>query len=224
MTENPFEGSTVAEGHQTPPATPQKSVIPERRNRKDRPRYYQFEGQNEVTIKMTDGSSVIVEGSFGRDGYRSTKVLAYLMKVGGSLWIACVGERRSDPLPLFKAKDAARRMDRERDFGTDVSDPVRALNLATAADLDGGNRMPPWPIDVMGGQNRRRGIIAPEIREAVLATEIGFIADEGSAQPLQGESGTFDLEFREDGYPKLPAFLDRRLVREECLKNDESPD
>ena len=167
---------------------------------------------------MTDGSSVIVEGSFGRDGYRSTKALGYLMKVGGSLWIACVGERRSDPLPLFKAKDAARRMDRERDFGTDVSDPVHALNLATAADLDGGNQIVTMPIDVMGGQNRRRGIIAPEIREAVLATEIGFIAvaDEGAAQPLQGDH--YPLEFYEDGYPKLPAFLDRRLAREEALK------
>jgi hypothetical protein len=213
--EKPFEGPRGAEGHQTPPATPQKSVIPERGNRKDRPRYYQFEWQNECTSKMTDGSSVIVEGSFGRDGYRSTKVLGYLMKVGGSLWIACVGERRSDPLPLFKAKDAARRMDRERDFGTDVSDPVRALNLATAAEIDAVDRTQ-WPINVMGSQNRRRGIIAPEIREAVLAMEIGFIADEGSVRPLQGDH--YPLEFREGGYPKLPAFLDRRLAREEVLK------
>ena len=210
--ENPFEGPPGAEGHQTPPATPQKSVIPERRNWKDRPRYYQFERQNECTIKMTDGSPLNVEGAFGHNGYRTTKALGYLMRISRSRWIARVGKRRSEPLPHPKAMDAARRMDRERDFGTDVSDSVRALNLATAAEVDAVDRTQ-WPIDVMGSQNRRRGIITPEIRVAVLATEIGFIADEGSAQPLQGDH--YPLEFYEDGYPKLPEQFGNRAVASE---------
>ena len=74
------------------------------------PRYYQFERENEVTIKMTDGVNVIVDVS-RRSQLQSTRALGYLMKVGDK-WIAAVGEQRSQLLPLLKAKDAAKAMHR----------------------------------------------------------------------------------------------------------------
>jgi predicted permease len=44
----------VARGQKTPPATPQKSTVPERQKRAPTPRFYQFDRTNAVTIKVTD--------------------------------------------------------------------------------------------------------------------------------------------------------------------------
>ena len=104
----------------TPPATPQKSTTSRRQNRT--PRYYNFERENEVTIKMTDGVNVIVEGSFGRDNYKATRALGYLMKVGDK-WIAAVGTQRSKLLSLPKAKEAAKAMHRGDETCEEPEDP-----------------------------------------------------------------------------------------------------
>jgi hypothetical protein len=88
----PVDGS---QAEKTPPATPQKSVVPGRQKRQPTPRFYQFEQLNEVTIKMTDGSVCIVQGAIGADNYKSTRALGYLMEIGGA-WVACVGQRRSE--------------------------------------------------------------------------------------------------------------------------------
>jgi hypothetical protein len=112
----------------TPPATPQKSTIPRRQNRP--PRYYNFERENEVTIKMTDGANVVVEGALGRDNYKATRALGYLMKVGGK-WIAAVGKQRSKLLQLHEAKAAAKAM--HRNPGPDYEGD---LNRAEAGEID----------------------------------------------------------------------------------------
>ena len=96
----------------TPPATPQKSTVPERQKRAPTPRFYQFDRTNAVTIKMTDGEKFISEGSLGRDNYKTTRAIGWLMEIDGGGWVACVGDRRNKPLPLNKAKDAARDMHR----------------------------------------------------------------------------------------------------------------
>ena len=104
----PVDGS---QEEKKPPLTPQKSVIPGRQKRQPTPRFYQFEQLNKVTIKMTDGSGCIVQGAMGADNYKSTRALGYLMEICGA-WVACVGQRRSEPLPLAKAKAVARDMHR----------------------------------------------------------------------------------------------------------------
>ena len=84
---------------------------------------------------MTDGEKVISEGSLGRDNYKTTRALGWLMEIDGGGWVACVGNRRSKPLPLNKAKDAARDMHRSGS-GEAPDDLIRALNLATAGQID----------------------------------------------------------------------------------------
>ena len=86
-------------GQKTPPATPQKSTVPERQKRAPTPRFYQFERTSAVTFKVTDGEKVILEGSLGRDNYKTTRALGWLMEIDGGGWVACVGNRRSKPLP-----------------------------------------------------------------------------------------------------------------------------
>lgn len=179
----------------TPPATPQKSTTSRRQNRP--PRYYNFERENEVTIKMTDGVNVIVEGSLGADNYKATRALGYLMKVGEK-WIAAVGTQRSKLLPLPQAKTTAKAMHREP-----PSDKlIASLNSAEAGEVDRAALIDAEeshpPTDLMGGGCR--GSIDPELRRAILDTELNV----GPA--LQGDD--YQLEYYADGYPMLP----------ECLK------
>jgi hypothetical protein len=199
------KGSGIPDCLETPPATPQKSEVSGGRNRKDRPRYYLFEKLNEVTFKMTDGSPVNVDGAFGHAGYRVTRPLGYLMRVDGSQWVACVGKRRSGPLPLQRAKEAAKRMDREAEFDVAPPDPIRALHLAAIASEDVTDRKR-WPIDIMGGQ--RRGDIDHDLRRCIVDTEMEIATPVAEASPPPGDD--YQLDYYEDGYPVLPACLDRR--------------
>ena len=75
-----------------------------------------------------------------------------------------------------------------------------------------------WPINLMGMNNRQTPLmkvdpksIDPESIRAVLDIERVLIVDEQPSTPgaLQGED--YQLEYYEDGYPKLPACLDRRI-------------
>ena len=156
----------------TPPATPQKSTTSRRQNRT--PRYYNFERENEVTIKMTDGVNVIVEGSFGRDNYKATRALGYLMKVGDK-WIAAVGTQRSKLLSLPKAKEAAKAMHRGDETCDEPEDPIASLNRAEAAEIDrmaaelAAKEQQP-PFDLLGGN--QRGHLDRETRQAILDTEL----------------------------------------------------
>jgi hypothetical protein len=216
------------EREKAPPATPQKSVISERQKPRPTPRFYQFEQVNEVTIKMTDGSLCLVEGAMGAANYKSTRALGYLMEIGGA-WVACVGQRRSEPLTLAKAKAVARDMHRDEGLGTDHPDKIRALNLAAAQLVDRAarreraSRMKPtdWPHDLMGGQRQCSADIDPELRRAILDVELDTAAPELARSnvdlkpsPLDGKlvlpGDDYPLEYDENGYPELPAFLDRR--------------
>jgi hypothetical protein len=129
---------------------------------------------------MTDGSGCIVQGAMGADNYKGTRALGYLMEIGGA-WVACVGQRRSEPLPLAKAKAVARDMHRNEAIGVDHPDKIRALNLAAAQLVDRAgraqerreraSRMKPtdWPVDLMGGH--QHGLADPDLRRAILDTE-----------------------------------------------------
>jgi hypothetical protein len=104
-------------------------------------------------------------------------------------------------LTLSKAKAVARDMHRDEAIGVDHPDEIRALNLA-AAQLAGRARDERrQPVDSMGG--RQRGPVVPELRRAILATELG----EESSAPLQGDD--YEITYDENGYPELPEYLKR---------------
>jgi hypothetical protein len=58
----------------------------------------------------------------------------------------------------------------------------------------------------MGGT--QRGAVNRELRNTILEIKLGTEAATETAEP-------FKLEYHEDGYPKLPACLDRRGPHEE---------
>ena len=67
-----------------------------------------------------------------------------------------------------------------------------------------------WPVDIMGGN--RRGKIEPRwLRQAILEIE-RILLPESETPTLQADGGC-PLEYADDGYPKLPACLDRRPVQ-----------
>jgi len=67
-----------------------------------------------------------------------------------------------------------------------------------------------WPVDLMG--SNRQGKIDPRgLRQAILDIERILLLERESAAPtVQGHH--WPLEYYEDGYPKLPACLDRRPI------------
>jgi hypothetical protein len=66
---------------------------------------------------------------------RSKHGVGWLMQQQAG-WVARVGNRASDPLPFEAAKHAALTMLRDRNKGIAVVDPIHALNLAAAAEVD----------------------------------------------------------------------------------------
>ena len=105
-------------------------------------------------------------------------------------WIARVGNRASEPLPLSQAKQAAAAMLSERGK-PEPRDWIAELNQIAATEVDRAalaQERRAWPADLLGG--RRRSVINPEIRASILNAAIGFISDEhllpvvGDAEPL----------------------------------------
>lgn len=137
------------------------------------------------------------------------KGLAWLMGIGCGLWIARRGDRRSEPLEFSQARAEALAMASDPKRGTEVADPIRELNQATAEalDRDAINRQRrKWPVDLMGGNCR--GAVDPKLRQSILDTE-RVLTDE----PLPAVTASdYPLLNYPDGYPKLPACLDRRRV------------
>ena len=67
-----------------------------------------------------------------------------------------------------------------------------------------------WPVDIMGGN--RRGKIEPRwLRQEILEIE-RILLPESETPTLQADDGC-PLEYYEDGYPKLPAGLNRRPIK-----------
>lgn len=156
----------IPDSLKTPPATPQKSTVPRRQNRA--PRYYNFDRENEVTIKMTDGTNAIVEGSLGADNYKAARALGYLLKVGGK-WIAAVGKQRSKPLSLHEAKATAKAMHRGDVTFDKPEDVIASLNRAEATEIDrAAIDLERLPIDILGGS---RGKVEPKLHRAILNAE-----------------------------------------------------
>jgi hypothetical protein len=69
-----------------------------------------FEPVNAVTWKLTDGrGSNAWSGNRGR-GHRTTRAVAWLMGIGGGLWVVRYRDKSSKPMKLPKAKTYALEM------------------------------------------------------------------------------------------------------------------
>jgi hypothetical protein len=123
-------------------------------------------------------------------------------------WIACVGNRRSKPLPLDEAKEAARAFLTTKSKA-EPRDFIQEHNQLAANEVDRAywaEEKRKWPLDFMGGQRAKKPSMAIDrsLRQAVLDIERVLIDDTAKADPLQGDD--YQLEYVE-GYPKLPACL-----------------
>lgn len=124
-------------------------------------------------------------------------------------WVARVGNRASEPLPLDEAKRAAVAMLGERGKG-EARDWIAELNQIAANEVDSAvieRERRKWPIDLMGGK-QREGSISLELRREIIDTELSQAEPQPEA-PLQGDD--YPLEDDEDGQPKLPDCLLRVL-------------
>jgi len=124
-------------------------------------------------------------------------------------WIALVGNGASEPLPLKEAKRAAVAMLRERKE-TEPRDWIEELNKIAATEV---HRMwlmqgrKEWPRDLVGAESRPGSMqMDGKLRDAILNAEL--VAMPSHAEPLSGDG--FQLEFYDDGYPKLPEWLRRK--------------
>ena len=114
-----------------------------------------------------------------------------------------------DLLSLGAARQEAVRLYRCRDKRT--IDWICQLNLRVAAEINRtalASNKRKTPVDQIGGE--RQGHVDPKIRATVLDAEIGFLMD---AQPETIKGDDYLLEYNSDGYPELPACLDRRKPR-----------
>jgi hypothetical protein len=124
-------------------------------------------------------------------------------------WIARVGNRASEPSPLNEAKRAAVAMLRERKE-TEPRDWIAELHKIAAAEVDRAWMMQgrkQWPRNLVGAESHPGSMqIDRKLRDAILNAEL--VATPSRAEPLSGDD--FQLEFSDDGFPKLPECLRRK--------------
>jgi len=98
-----------------------------------------FERVNEVTFRLTDGEVANVPASHGQwGGYRTTKAVAWVIKIGPDAWLARCGDRSCGPMTFDKAKADALNMAKGFYHEVRLRDPVAYLNrlYARIADHD----------------------------------------------------------------------------------------
>jgi hypothetical protein len=148
------------------------------------------------------------------------KAVGWLMEIAWAAetrqqrWVACVGNHRTEPLPLDQAKGAAKTLLTTK---AKPRDWIKELNQLAANEVDLAvieRQRRQWPLNLMGMNNRHtpRWKADPKSldREAirtVLETE-RVLKDEQSISRTICDD--VQLEYYSDGFPKLPACLDRR--------------
>jgi hypothetical protein len=84
---------------------------------------------NDSTFKVTDGELTNVPASHGQwPGYRTTKALAWIIKLDSEAWLARCGNQICNPTSFNKAKSHALAMARGAEGDYFVADPIRELN------------------------------------------------------------------------------------------------
>jgi len=84
---------------------------------------------NDSTFKITDGELTNVPASHGQwPGYRTTKALAWIIKLDSEAWLARCGNQICNLTSFNKAKSQALAMARGAEGDYFVADPIRELN------------------------------------------------------------------------------------------------
>lgn len=92
---------------------------------------------NEVTFKLTDGEVTNVPASHGQwGGYRTTKAVASVIKLGSDAWLARCGDQVCGPSCFTEAKANALAMARGAVGEYQVRNPIAHLNGLTARLID----------------------------------------------------------------------------------------
>jgi len=91
-------------------------------------------------------------------------------------------------------------------------DLISDLNRIAAAEVDRvalAKERKQWPLDLVGGHmsSLPRIGLSPDLRDAIIEAEL-FLIGEHLDEPLTGYD--LQIEFSDDGYPKLPECLRRR--------------
>ena len=123
-------------------------------------------------------------------------------------WVARLGNRASDPLPLDQAKRAAVALMRERGK-VEPRDWIAELNQIAANEVDRAALVlerKQWPLDLMGGMASGSWPLDNGDRNAVLRVELEATSSRGEA--LSGHD--YPLTYDANGFVALPACLDRR--------------
>jgi hypothetical protein len=138
------------------------------------------------------------------------------MEVSPGRWMARVRNLGSDLHSFGSAKREAIRLYRSRDNGT--PDWIRELNLRTAAEIDRAalaKERREEPSDVMGGGKPWPNPVHVDralVRNVIEVETCKPLREEDSQQAnLNGDD--YPLNFYKNGYPELPAYLDRRRSR-----------
>jgi hypothetical protein len=96
-----------------------------------------FERVNEVSFKLTDGEVTNVPASHGQwGGYRTTKAVAWVIKIGLDAWLARCGDEASGPSSFNEAKVSALAMARGACGDYFIENPIDHLNGLQARLLD----------------------------------------------------------------------------------------
>ena len=156
------------------------------------PDKFALEQLNQVTWKVTDGRMSNAWSGDRGGGHRTTRAVAWLIGIGAGMWVCRYRSKASRPMKLPAAKKYIIEMIQGIRSGTKIVDPIRRLHvlnvdaiepmptLAEVWAMETANYPPPtWPPKLTGA--------TPDAREG----------DDSS------------LEYYEDGFPKLPACLDR---------------
>ena len=123
-------------------------------------------------------------------------------------WVAHLGNRASEPLRLEDSKRAAVALLRERGK-TEPRNWIAELNKIAAAEFDRvalAQERKQWPHELLGAELRAGSMqIDRKLRDAILNAEL--VAMPSRAEPSGDD---FQLEFYDDGFPKLPECLRRK--------------
>jgi len=127
----------MAEGQKLASQPSENTGLLEAQNRPKNPSRFRFEKVNEVTWKLTNGEITETPASHGQwGGYRTTKALAWVIRVAPSKWLARYADIVCGPLSLPKAKAAAIAMAKGRRGDYYVPSPILHLNGLTARLID----------------------------------------------------------------------------------------
>jgi hypothetical protein len=131
------EWPSIAEGQKLPSQHLERTSDSDAPRRPPNPSRFRFEQVNEVTWKLTNGEITETPASHGQwGGYRTTKALAWVIRVAPSKWLARYADIVCGPLSLPKAKAAAIAMAKGRRGDYYVPSPIPHLNGLTARLID----------------------------------------------------------------------------------------